>query len=127
MAFKQLDLQLPPSAIAAPLARRQLGRLASEVPESALEVVELLVTELVANSVRHADLSDDHAIRLSVRFSDDLVRVEVCDPGSGFEPHVALPGTDETGGRGLFLVDQLSDGWGVDVRGGSRVWFIVGF
>ncbi|MGH2806387.1 MAG: ATP-binding protein, partial [Actinomycetota bacterium] len=48
--------------------------------------VRLLVTELVSNSVRHADLADGEGIRLRVTTSDHVVRVEVMDHGRGFEP-----------------------------------------
>src|SRR5207245_2733634 len=50
------------------------------------------------------------------------VRVEVSDPGPGFQPRTAGP---EPGGFGLMLVERLADRWGVDPGGRSRVWFEI--
>ena len=81
--------------------------------------VRLLVSELVTNSLRHTGTS---GIRLEVWGSDEVVRVEVVDDGVGFD----LPGTPQPGqvsGWGLFMVDRITDRWGVDTAGETRVWF----
>lgn len=89
--------------------------------------VRLLITELVANSVRHAGLAKSDRIGLDIEASDVLVRVEVRDGGRGFQPPARFDGPPEgTSGRGLYLVDALADRWGVD-RGDrcTTVWFEV--
>ena len=51
---------------------------------------------------------------------------EVTDPGPGFEPKPVTPSFYQTGGWGLYLVEQLSDRWGV-IRGkATTVWFELG-
>jgi hypothetical protein len=53
-----------------------------------------------------------------------LLRLEVSDAGSG-RPEVRAPGDDETGGRGLLLVEALAHRWGVEERAGGigkTVW-----
>jgi hypothetical protein len=50
------------------------------------------------------------------------IRIEVVDSGRGFSPDLKEPNLEDTGGRGLFLVDSLADRWGVDSQGGTRVW-----
>lgn len=81
-------------------------------------VVELLVSELVTNAVTHAR-SDT---KVTIGSDVELLRVTVSDSCSA-TPH--LRQADETGGRGLRLVDELSTRWGSDpVSGdGKRVWF----
>ena len=54
-------------------------------------------------------------IRLQVRISDRLIRVEVSDPGEGFGANVPEPvAARGPGGWGLFLTERLADRWGVD-------------
>jgi anti-sigma regulatory factor (Ser/Thr protein kinase) len=107
---------------AAARARAELSRLRSMLDDPILENVRLLVTELVTNSVRHAQASD---IELLVVVSRTRVHVEVANPGGGFEPRPSGPEDSDTG-WGLFLVDRLSDEWGVTQGSGAdyqRVWF----
>jgi anti-sigma regulatory factor (Ser/Thr protein kinase) len=92
------------------------------VPEGR-DDLELLVTELLTNSVRHAGLGDDEAIRLRVAARPPELRVEVSDRGPGFEPSVVEPPSGAPGGRGLLLVDRLSRRWGVARDECTRVWF----
>jgi anti-anti-sigma regulatory factor len=78
----------------------------------------LVATELVANVVRHARTTMD----LTVELRDGRIRVAVRD-GSVRLPRPADPGPAEAGGRGLRLVRELADAWGVlPVPGGKVVW-----
>src|SRR5918998_1436244 len=63
----------------------------------------LLASEVVTNSVRHAGLGEDDRIVLAARMTPEFVRVEVRDPGSGFDADVrhGLPG------HGLRMLDML--------------------
>ena len=107
-------------------ARRLVRCLENVLDRPALDNVELLVTELVTNAIRHAGVGGAGWVAVELRVSPDLVRVEVVDPGRGFDPHT-LPGAGEERGSGwgLFLVDQLSDRWGVHHDEFTRVWFEV--
>lgn len=106
---------------AAGRARNELERLRSELDGPVIESIRLLVTELVTNSVRHAGAA---AVELAVGVSRDRVRVEIANPGMPFEPHLGEAGRESTSGWGLFLVDRLSDKWGViDESSHQRVWF----
>lgn len=78
--------------------------------------VVLVVSELVANAVRHA--SGRYALRLVG--GADQVRVEVADE-SPVMPSVRKPGAD--GGWGLALVRRMSARWGAVREGrGKVVW-----
>jgi anti-sigma regulatory factor (Ser/Thr protein kinase) len=120
-----IDVTLTATAEAVGLARHALERLGSQVHQPLLEDLRLMVSELVTNSVRHAGLGRQDPIRLLVTLKDELIRVEVVNPGSGFHPPGIQPSIYQTSGWGLFLVSRLADRWGVDERGGTRVWFEV--
>lgn len=121
---REARLRLRPEAAQVGEVRRLLRRLlASWRLEALLEDgdVELLATETATNAMRHAGTE----ATVIVRYLGDRVRVEVGD-GSTALPHVRTPRLDETGGRGLSLVETLSSRWGVTpTAGGKRVWFEV--
>ena len=106
-----------------------MAGLAPYLDAAVAENAELLVSELVTNSVRHAGLPEDASIEFSVRASAEVLMVEVADAGRGFDHTAALrlqkvSGTAESSGWGLFLVDRISDRWGaVEMDGETRVWF----
>lgn len=108
---------------AAGRARSELGRLKVDLADAGVATIRLLVTELVANAVRHAGAA---AVELVVAVDETTVRVEVANPGRPFEVRVASAGREAESSWGLFLVDRLSDGWGVlDEAGYQRVWFEI--
>ena len=117
-------LSIGGGALAAGRARRELSRLRADLDPPLLESVRLLVTELVTNSVRHASAG---TVELGVVVSDARVRVEIANPGSPFEPTLREVDAATNDGWGLFLVDRLSDSWGVveEASGSQRVWFEV--
>jgi len=53
------------------------------------------------------------------------IRVAVQDHGDGFSPAPRNGRPDEPGGFGLYLVGQLADRWGVEIDGGTTVWFVL--
>lgn len=87
--------------------------------------LELLVTELVSNVVRHAGLGADDSMQIHVQIEPEFVRAEVYDPGTGWpEPswEPAGPNGGESG-YGLYLVSQFASRWGIDENAGTTVWF----
>jgi anti-sigma regulatory factor (Ser/Thr protein kinase) len=101
-------------------------RLSGELPPGKLDDVELLVSELASNSVRHGDARSGR-LSMEAQVSDRCVRLRVCDDGHGFEePAEPTPRPDGDGGYGLVLLDRLADRWGVNRNGGCCVWFEVG-
>jgi integral membrane sensor domain MASE1/anti-sigma regulatory factor (Ser/Thr protein kinase) len=104
-------------------ARAALSPLAGALATQVYSDLRLLVSELVTNSVRHAQLQSGERIRLQIEVFDRVVRVEVSDPGEGFGPSIREPVAGVPGGWGLFLTEQLADRWGVDRDGGwTTVW-----
>jgi anti-sigma regulatory factor (Ser/Thr protein kinase) len=79
----------------------------------------LLTSELVTNSVLHAD-SD---VTVTVAVADGLVEVGVAD-GSQVLPNQRTGNAQEEGGRGLWLVALVAEEWGiVSMPAGKQVWF----
>ncbi|GGY87630.1 ATP-binding protein [Streptomyces poonensis] len=80
----------------------------------------LLVSELVGNAVRHTGA---RVFGLRMHHRRGWIRVEVRDPSRGLPCLMPVQETDISG-RGLFLVDKLSDRWGVDLLPrGKTTWF----
>lgn len=116
-----IKLRIHAGPDAAVRARRALGRLNSDIDGATLESLRLLVTELISNAVRH---SGARTVGLMVLVTQPAVRVEVADPGSGFDALGERPGRGAEGGWGLFLVESLADRWGVSrEERETRVWF----
>ncbi len=78
----------------------------------------LLVTELVTNAARHAQ----SAVDVTIAGVDGRVRIEARDDSSAIPTAPRV--NSETRHRGVQLIEDLSVGWGVDVRGdrGKVVW-----
>ena len=120
-----VDVELPGGPDAPAQAREAIrGGLAPYLTEDERFELELLVTELVTNAVRHGGMRDGGTVGVLLRVHDDLVRVEVRDDGPGFTPGRPAPRDLERGGGGLGLVllDRYAAEWGVDVDDGARVW-----
>ncbi|RLU96777.1 hypothetical protein CTZ27_17410 [Streptomyces griseocarneus] len=110
----------PESAVAArrltrTVVLRQWG-LSAQLTEHAV----LLVSELVGNAVRHTG-ARSFGLRMERRRG--WLRIEVRDPSRGLPCLMPVHELDISG-RGLFLVDKLSDRWGVDLLArGKTTWF----
>ena len=117
----EVDLARDPDSAAE--ARRALGEVSDHLTPRRLEDAQLLVSELVTNAIRHAGLDEADTIKLVVETGDRALRIEVCDSGRGFEISEPEPDPTRPSGWGLYLVRELSDRWGVDRGGQTRVWF----
>ena len=105
-------------------ARRSVhAQLAEHIPATTAADAALLVSELVTNSVIHANVGPRRALTVEVTTLDDRVRIAVTDPGSGRRPRLFSSDPDTPGGLGLLLVDKLSETWGVwQDLGPTCVW-----
>ncbi|MFD4375289.1 ATP-binding protein [Streptomyces sp. NPDC058527] len=84
------------------------------------DVAELLTSELVTNALVHTG----HGAVVTATVDPAQLRVEVRDFESGLTGPLVPPADDGTSGRGLFLVRELADSWGVEERAtGKVVWF----
>lgn len=90
-----------------------------------IDDVRLVVTEIVANAVRHGKRGD---VDLHVDLQGDALRVSVADR-TPYEtlPFAATPHWEEESGRGLLLIQLTADRWGHgpaagDPAYGTEVW-----
>jgi anti-sigma regulatory factor (Ser/Thr protein kinase) len=87
------------------------------------DALAVMVSELVTNSVRHAASEFTVAIDRDA----DRIRVAVSDLGEQ-RPSLRNPDPTEQSGRGLQIVNALSDDWGIAEaagRTGKTVWFVL--
>lgn len=95
-----------------------------------LDDAALIASELVGNALRHARPLPEGGVSVRWELTDDSVRLEVTDGGGDTEPRLGAAGAVErqlaimtTGGRGLSIVEALSDSWGVRRRpDATTVW-----
>jgi anti-sigma regulatory factor (Ser/Thr protein kinase) len=104
-------------------ARRFVADALAQVPKPLLEAVELMVSELASNCVTHAEAE----FEVCIVQAPGVLRVEVTDTGGGV-PVLQHPDVNELRGRGLVIVKELADEWGVVRRAGEAgkmVWFAM--
>jgi serine/threonine-protein kinase RsbW len=108
----RISLELPSDPWTVSLCRRVLRSFLKDlaIEETRLDDIELAVSEATGNVVRHAYPRPDHPYRVILTFWGDRVCLEVSDQGIGFNrADVPEPGTEELGGRGLWLIEQIAD------------------
>jgi anti-sigma regulatory factor (Ser/Thr protein kinase) len=118
-----LDCTIECSPHAPADARQAVGELAGSVAREILRDAQLLVSELVTNSVRHSGSPEPIQLRAWTRSGG--LKVEIADGGRGFEADSASVAHDSEGGRGLMILEALAERWGVSRDARSRVWFEI--
>ena len=116
-----LTLTLPPDSSAPSLARVAAKRyLVGKISPTRLGDLSLVISELVTNAAVHGR----GKIILRLQLDGQTIRGEVVDDGAGFEHEIRERGPEDIGGRGLFLVDALTNRWGIH-EGTTHVWFEI--
>ena len=104
-----------------PAARRFVRDVLRDQSREILDAVELMASELATNCVQHART----CFELMIDDGQRQIRVEVRDMGEG-RPVPRSPTPSERTGRGLRIVEAMSDTWGIDPSSdGKTVWFTV--
>ncbi|WP_394365565.1 SpoIIE family protein phosphatase [Streptomyces sasae] len=94
-----------------------LGRLGEWGLDETAFVMELILSELVTNAIRHGT----GPVRVRLLHHRTLI-CEVSDT-SNTAPHLRRAASTDEGGRGLFLVAQLSRAWGTrHLAEGKVIW-----
>lgn len=113
----------PGTTAAVPEARRYVVSRLAAISRERREEIALMVSELATNAVHHARTD----FTVTLQHDDREVRVEITDGGTG-RPTVKSPEPMEPSGRGLRIVSDLADSFGIrpgPEAGGSTVWFVV--
>jgi anti-sigma regulatory factor (Ser/Thr protein kinase) len=103
-------------------ARRFVTGIIDDAPVEMRESVAVMVSELSTNALVHAASCFD----VVVDRSESAVTVAVTDWGEG-SPELQSPGSAEPHGRGLRIVEALSDEWGIISSSdeAKTIWFRV--
>jgi anti-sigma regulatory factor (Ser/Thr protein kinase) len=113
------SFSLPPNTGSVRFSREAIRDALSGFDEDVVEAAAILTDELVTNAIMHGQ----PPIELNIREDRGNITVRVEDAGSGV-PTTRLAPRSALSGRGLTIVDSMSDRWGVDVRQhGKSVWF----
>ena len=116
-----VDIRVPLTAAAASTVRHAIAdALADRVADRAMADAQLILSELVTNSLRHAGLGSEAILQVAASVRDGMLRLEVADDGTSGtvvtrEPSVA-------GGFGLNIVQMLAQTWGVERDSRTTVW-----
>ncbi len=119
-AFEALlgQWQLPALAQAVRQARADVEEALGYVDVSQREHIVLVASELVTNAVMHAATD----ISVIVEQWQNAIRIIVEDASSVL-PTLSEVSFDADRGRGLHIVEQLCDMWGVEeTTSGKKVW-----
>ncbi len=113
----------PPDAASIRAARLFVLDTAGNMGRQQRDVIAVLVSELAMNAVQHART----AFAVTVELTEAGLWVEVTDSAPGSPQAQPLPPASSTHGRGLFIVDQFADTWGITQApsgaSGKSVWF----
>lgn len=101
--------------------------LSRGVAEQTIDEAELVASELVTNSIRHARPRSDGRLRVHWKVRFEVVEVEVTDGGAETTPRPAPHAVWADSGRGLRIVRSLAHEWGVNAdKSGVTVWAALG-
>jgi anti-sigma regulatory factor (Ser/Thr protein kinase) len=119
----KLSLSFSREPDSVPAARAALASFEGRIPASKLYDASLCLSELVTNAVQHPAVESGDELQLELRLTEAALRVEVVDPGGGFQPGPPTEGDER--GWGLFIVDQLSSRWGTEPGEQTVMWFEI--
>ena len=108
-----------PLSIEAPRSARRWLHASGVVPPELADAVDLVVSELVTNSVRHSGLEDPDGVWVHVTSSLAGVTGEVVDDGRGIGED---PPPADHHPMGLRIVERTVSRWG-HANHPTRVWF----
>lgn len=114
----------PPDVASVRAARQFVLAAIGDASADQRDLVSVMVSELAMNAVEYARTR----FEVSVEVTGHRLRVEVTDSGGGTVQAQPPPPASSPHGRGLFIVDELSDDWGVSPSpgaAGKSVWFAV--
>ena len=122
------EIELPAGAGAPGAARMVTAHcLTGLVAPRVLHDAELLVSELVTNSLDHGQLGEHDTVLVRVYLTAKRLRLEIENAGTAGA--VVANHSERSAGRGGFgleLVDLLATRWGVLRGHGTTVWFEMG-
>lgn len=116
--------RLPYTPASVSRARREfLGDVGGRVPAQVCEDALLIMSELLGNALRHARPLPGDTLEVSWEITESGVEIAVTDGGGSTRPEPKHPSLSALGGRGLAIVDAITERWGVrDDQDSVTVW-----
>ena len=105
-----MTLRVPFAASSVAVARQKLRTWLVDVG-STTEVIDdarIVISELVANSVRHAQPLPSGDILITWQIAKDGLEISVSDGGSGTRPRKVHAASSALAGRGMAIVESLA-------------------
>lgn len=111
-----MTLHVPFAASSVSVARQKLKAWLVEagIRGDVVEDARVVISELVANSVRHAQPLPDGEILISWKLAKQGLQISVTDGGSGTRPRKVNAPSSALAGRGMAIVETLADTWWSD-------------
>ncbi len=115
-------MRFPPTPSSVGTARQFIRKNLAGLPDDTVEAAVLMTSELVTNAVVHGRTRGE----VSVKVGEGSLRVAVRDESKRLPVEESQCQLDEHS-RGLVIVSELSDRWGVvENLVGKSVWFTLG-
>lgn len=119
-------LPCDPASVAVARRRITADLAAAGVFETAIGDAALVMSELLSNAILHARPLHGRWLQVAWVMDAGSVEIAVSDGGGPTRPRAEPPSLSALGGRGLGIVDHLSDRWGVRADSpGTTVWAIL--
>lgn len=108
-----VSVRVPFAASSVSVARRELRAWmrAADYGRDAIEDARLVISELVGNSVRHAQPLSDGTLLVTWCPDGEGLRISVTDGGSSSRPRTLNAPASAVSGRGMAIVEALADEW----------------
>jgi anti-sigma regulatory factor (Ser/Thr protein kinase) len=118
---RRIDVRVPADPVEVSQVRHALDELG--LPDDVLGDAQLLVSELVTNSIKHSGMGLRRRVRIRALWDRSKLRIDVFDGGDGRTMRVAggiRPSPTGESGWGLYLLDRIASRWG---NSPGHYWF----
>ncbi|HET7691135.1 MAG TPA: ATP-binding protein [Nocardioidaceae bacterium] len=117
-----MTMVMPFAASSVPGARHDLHRWLSSrgLGSDLVDTAVLVMTELLGNAVRHARPMPEGTLQVRSALAGEDLQISVSDGGGGDGPRMRHVSPLATEGRGIALVDSLTDAWWCESSSAGR-------
>lgn len=123
-----VTVRVPFAASSVAIARRQFQAWMRQegLPREVVEDGRVVISELVGNSVRHAQPLTDGSILITWAQEPKGIRLSVTDGGSSSRPRTLHASASAVSGRGMAIVEALAvDWWSEHTRTRSTIHTVL--